>query len=68
MINYVGVKCPQFSFQRLPNADPILGIEMASTGEVACFGKTIEEAYLKSLIASRSGVPIKENINICILP
>jgi carbamoylphosphate synthase large subunit len=67
-INYYGVKCPQFSFQRLPNADPILGIEMASTGEVACFGKTIEEAYLKSLIASRSGVPIKDNLNICILP
>lgn len=67
-INYYGVKCPQFSFQRLPNADPILGIEMASTGEVACFGNTIEEAYLKSLIASRSGLPIKDKLNICVLP
>ena len=63
-INYVGVKCPQFSFSRLPEADPILGVEMASTGEVACFGKSLDEAYLKSLIASRSGVPIKKVLNI----
>jgi len=63
-INYVGVKCPQFSFSRLPEADPILGVEMASTGEVACFGKTLDEAYLKALIASRSGVPIKKTLNI----
>ena len=63
-INYVCVKCPQFSFSRLPEADPILGVEMASTGEVACFGKTLDEAYLKSLIASRSGVPLKKKLNI----
>ena len=63
-IKYYGVKCPQFSFARLPNADPILGIEMRSTGEVACFGKTIEEAYIKSLIASRSGFYNKDNMNI----
>ena len=55
-INFVGVKAPQFSFNRLPNADPILGVEMASTGEVACYGNTLEEAYLKALIASRSGI------------
>lgn len=53
---YVGVKCPQFSFARLPGADPLLGVEMASTGEVACFGMSVEEAYLKALVASRSGI------------
>jgi len=48
-----GVKSPQFSFARLLGADPILGVEMHSTGEVACFGDTFEEAYLKSLISTR---------------
>ena len=55
-VNFFGVKSPQFSFNRLPNANPILGVEMASTGEVACYGTTMEEAYMKSLIASRSGI------------
>ena len=55
-LRYVGVKCPQFSFARLPGADPVLGVEMASTGEVACFGTSLEEAYLKALVASKSGV------------
>jgi carbamoyl-phosphate synthase large subunit len=50
--NYVAVKAPQFSFARLEGADPVLGVEMASTGEVACFGETAEEAYLKSLIST----------------
>lgn len=59
-VNFFGVKVPQFSFNRLPNADPVLGVEMASTGEVACFGNTLEEAYLKSLIASRSGISRKK--------
>lgn len=49
---YVAVKAPQFSFARLEGADPILRVEMASTGEVACFGETAEEAYLKSMIAT----------------
>jgi carbamoylphosphate synthase large subunit len=53
---YVGVKCAQFSFSRLPGADPALGVEMASTGEVACFGSCIEEAYMKALVASRCGI------------
>ena len=48
-----GVKSPQFSFARLLGADPVLGVEMHSTGEVACFGDTLEEAYLKSLISTR---------------
>ncbi len=49
---YVAVKAPQFSFARLEGADPVLRVEMASTGEVACFGETAEEAYLKSLLAT----------------
>ncbi|TFK51491.1 carbamoyl-phosphate synth [Heliocybe sulcata] len=59
--DYVGVKVPQFSFSRLSGADPILGVEMASTGEVACFGRDKYEAYLKSLI-STGIVPPKKNI------
>jgi carbamoyl-phosphate synthase large subunit len=50
--NYVAVKAPQFSFARMEGADPVLGVEMGSTGEVACFGDTAEEAYLKSLIST----------------
>ncbi len=58
---YVGVKVPQFSFSRLSGADPILGVEMASTGEVACFGKDRYDAYLKALIST--GIhPPKKNI------
>ncbi|GAA95519.1 uncharacterized protein L969DRAFT_92651 [Mixia osmundae IAM 14324] len=55
--DYVGVKVPQFSFSRLAGADPILGVEMASTGEVACFGKDRYEAYLKALLASGISLP-----------
>ncbi|OCB88490.1 carbamoyl-phosphate synth [Sanghuangporus baumii] len=59
--DYVGVKVPQFSFSRLSGADPVLGVEMASTGEVACFGRDKYEAYLKALISS--GItPPKKNI------
>ncbi|KAF8752925.1 Carbamoyl-phosphate [Rhizoctonia solani] len=47
--NYVGVKVPQFSFSRLSGADPVLGVEMASTGEVACFGKTSYKEKLEML-------------------
>jgi carbamoyl-phosphate synthase large subunit len=50
-LNYVGVKAPQFSFTRLVGADPTLGVEMASTGEVACLGDTFYEAYLKALLS-----------------
>jgi carbamoyl-phosphate synthase large subunit len=50
-LDYVGVKAPQFSFSRLHGADPVLGVEMASTGEVACLGENINEAFLKSLLA-----------------
>jgi predicted ATP-grasp superfamily ATP-dependent carboligase len=50
-LKYVGVKAPQFSFQRLLGADPVLGVEMASTGEVACFGDNKYEAFLKAMIS-----------------
>jgi carbamoyl-phosphate synthase large subunit len=57
-LNYVGVKAPQFSFTRLDGADPTLGVEMASTGEVACLGDDFEEAFLKALLAVGYRVPI----------
>lgn len=56
---YVGVKVPQFSFSRLAGADPVLSVEMASTGEVACFGRTKYEAYIKGLIATGFRLPNK---------
>ncbi|CAM1313628.1 CAD (predicted) [Pycnogonum litorale] len=55
----VGVKVPQFSFSRLAGADVTLGVEMASTGEVACFGPNCYEAYLKALISTGFRVPKK---------
>ncbi|GMT27203.1 hypothetical protein PFISCL1PPCAC_18500 [Pristionchus fissidentatus] len=61
----VGVKVPQFSFSRLAGAEVILGVEMASTGEVACFGRTRHEAYLKALLSTGFVVP-KKNIFLCI--
>ncbi|MBU0728073.1 carbamoyl-phosphate synthase large subunit, partial [Patescibacteria group bacterium] len=60
-LDYVGVKFPQFSFPRLKGADPVLGVEMASTGEVACFGNDIEAAFLKSYLAVGHKIP-KKNI------
>jgi carbamoyl-phosphate synthase large subunit len=58
-LDYVACKAPQFSFSRLKGADPVLGVEMASTGEVACFGKDVYEAFLKSLIAVGLKLPEK---------
>jgi carbamoyl-phosphate synthase large subunit len=49
--DYVAIKVPQFSWTRLGGADPFLGVEMASTGEVASFGKTMEEAYWASMLS-----------------
>ncbi len=60
-LDHVGVKAPQFSFSRLHGADPILGVEMASTGEVGCLGHDIHEAYLKSLLSVGYELP-KKNI------
>ncbi|KAK0089370.1 hypothetical protein PV325_007715 [Microctonus aethiopoides] len=55
----VGVKVPQFSFSRLAGADVTLGVEMASTGEVACFGENRYEAYLKGMMSTGFHIPKK---------
>ena len=55
----VGVKVPQFSFSRLNGADVTLGVEMASTGEVACFGENRYEAYLKGMMSTGFRLPTK---------
>jgi carbamoyl-phosphate synthase large subunit len=52
-----GVKVPQFSFMRLEGVDPVTGVEMASTGEIAGFGKTFTEAFVKALISSGVNLP-----------
>lgn len=58
-IDYVCVKAPIFSFTRLRGADPTLGVEMASTGEVACFGETVHEALLHSMLSTTFKLPKK---------
>jgi carbamoyl-phosphate synthase large subunit len=58
-LEYIGVKAPQFSFTRLIGADPTLGVEMASTGEVACLGDDFEEAFLKALLSVGYRLPIR---------
>ena len=60
-LDYVGVKAPQFSFSRLQGADPVLSVEMASTGEVACLGSDVNEAFLKSLLSVGFVIP-KSNV------
>jgi carbamoyl-phosphate synthase large subunit len=55
----VGVKVPQFSFMQLEGADPVLGVEMQSTGEVACLGETFTDALYKALLAAGFKIPAK---------
>lgn len=55
-LDHVGVKAPQFSYNRLKGADPVAGVEMASTGEVACIGETAEEAFYKAWHATEQSV------------
>ena len=57
--NFVSIKAPMFSFMRLDKADPILGVEMASTGEIACMGKDFPEALMKALEATEQEIPIE---------
>ncbi len=64
-LDHVGVKAAQFSFNRLRGADPRLGVEMASTGEVACFGFNAEQALLTSMLAVGLKIP-KKNILVTI--
>ncbi len=55
-LDHVGVKSPQFSYNRLKGADPVAGVEMASTGEVACFGADLEEAFYASWLATEQNI------------
>ena len=58
-LDYVGIKASQFSFSRLLKADPVLGVDMASTGEVGCIGDDTSEAVLKSMLSVGYSVPAK---------
>ena len=58
-LEYVGVKAPQFSFSRLAKADPVLGVDMASTGEVGCLGEGFYEAILKAMFSVGYRIPKK---------
>ena len=58
-LDYVGIKASQFSFSRLGGADPVLGVDMSSTGEVGCIGDDTNEAILKALLAVGLRVPHK---------
>ena len=60
-IDRIGVKASQFSFARLQNADPVLGVDMSSTGEVGCLGDDYNEALLNALIATGYKLPSKEH-------
>merc|ERR1712187_512202 len=66
-MNYVACKVPMFSFGRLKNSDPRLGVEMQSTGEVACFGVNQHDAFLKAMIAAGFKLPTK-NVLLSIGP
>ena len=58
-LDYVGVKVPQFSYQRLKGSNPVANVEMASTGEVACLGENLYEAYLRAWLATEQTLPEK---------
>ena len=58
-LDYVGVKASQFSFTRLKGSDPVTGVEMSSTGEVACLGDDFNEAFLKSVLSAGQKIPQK---------
>ena len=58
-LDYVGIKAYQFSFNRLQKADPVLGVDMASTGEVGCLGDDVSEAVLTSMLAVGQRIPEK---------
>jgi len=65
---FVGVKVPQFSFKRLPGSDPSLGVEMSSTGEVACFHQNMHGAYLRALQSTYMKMPNVGDMLYVILP
>ena len=59
-IDWIGVKASQFSFARLQNADPVLGVDMSSTGEVGCMGDDYNDALINAMIATGYKIPSKE--------
>jgi carbamoyl-phosphate synthase large subunit len=65
-LDYVGVKAPQFSFSRIKGADPALRVEMASTGEVACLGEDLPEAFLKAILAAGFRLPERKQVLLTI--
>jgi carbamoyl-phosphate synthase large subunit len=65
-LDYVGVKAPQFSFSRIRGADPALRVEMASTGEVACLGDDLPEAFLKAILSAGFRLPEKKRVLLSI--
>jgi carbamoyl-phosphate synthase large subunit len=58
-LDYIGVKAPQFSFSRLAQADPVLGVDMSSTGEVGCIGDSYYEAILKAMLSVGYNIPAR---------
>ncbi len=60
-LDYVGIKASQFSFNRLQNADPVLGVDMSSTGEVGCIGDDSQDALMKALLSVGHRIP-KKNV------
>lgn len=60
-LDYIGVKASQFSFSRLSKADPVLGVDMSSTGEVGCIGEDYDDAILKAMLSVGYSIP-KKNI------
>ncbi len=58
-LKHVGIKASQFSFSRLRGADPVLGVDMTSTGEVGCLGRNLDEAFIKAMIAVGYRIPMK---------
>ena len=67
-LEYINIKCPMFSFSRLEGVDPLLKVEMSSTGEVACIGYNKYEAYLNSVISSGVNIPKVKTALISIGP
>lgn len=65
-LDYVAVKAPQFSYHRLKGANPVANVEMASTGEVACLGENLYEAYLRAWLATEQALPENKQILISI--
>jgi len=59
-LDYVGIKASQFSFNRLQKADPVLGVDMASTGEVGCIGDNTDTALLKAMLSVGQRIPVRQ--------